>query len=216
MLITAREEAAQTPVAQHQGVLLLAPAKPSQNITAPGRNPRRQKTPGAPKALSKPRAASGAHLVVLAHSNNFGEPQSVPATLRRHTSRVHLSCIHMDSRFSASANGNFHFSKEPATPTSTPPSSSQSGTNHPRHVGVVAFSSQHLIPLLLQTTHLPGNSKIGSQQKSQAEAWDLILSFPILAGDRALILILWGAISVAPHFRRKVVWGSDYVLATRN
>lgn len=125
------------------------------------------------------------------------EPQSVPAILRRHASRVHLPCIHMASRFSASANGNFQFSTEPATPISTPPASSQSEPPQPFRDWSCRFLSQHLIPLLLQTTHLPGNSKIGSQQKSQAKAWDLILSFPILAGDRARILTLWGR-----YFRR--------------
>lgn len=167
-------------------------------IVAPGRS---SSVPNRRYQNSAPQAAR--YLVVLAHSNNFGEPQSVPATLRRHASRVHPSCIHTASRFSASANGNSHLVQEPATSISTPPSSPQSETPQARQVGVVAFSSQHLIPLLLQSAHLPGNSKIGSQQKSQAEAWDLILSFPILAGDRARILTLWGAFSGAPHFRHK-------------
>lgn len=172
--------------------------------------------PQAPSGADFGRPASRGSLERLAKSStlrspppssagvDLREPQSVPAILRRPASRVHLSCIHAASRFSASANGNSNLVQEPATSISTPPSSPQSETPRTRQVGVVAFSSQHLIPLLLQFAHLPGNSKIGSQQKSQAEAWDLILSFPILAGDRARILTLWGAFSGAPHFRHKV------------
>lgn len=85
--------------------------------------------------------------------------ESVPATLRRHASQSHLPCIHPDRRFSASANGNFHLSQEPATPISTPPPSSQSESKSLQTGWSCRFSSQHLIPLLLQSSHLPGNSK---------------------------------------------------------
>lgn len=103
-----------------------------KNLTAPGRNLRRQKTPGAPIGAVKNLAPQAARPLLpfakrqKATSENL---ESVPAFLRRHASRVHLSCIHMGSRVSASANGNFHFSTEQATPISTPQTTSQSETS---------------------------------------------------------------------------------------
>ncbi len=148
-------QAAQTSVAKHQGVLLLAAAKPPQIITAP-------------EALSKSRAASGAHLVVLAYSNNFGEPQSVPAILRRHAARVHLPCIRADSRFSDSANGNFQFETKHTTALflSIKPILFRN-QSIPARAGVVVFCPSILFQFCSIPPNLPGNSRIGKAQKLQ-------------------------------------------------
>lgn len=137
-------QAAQTSVAKHQGVLLLAAAKPPQIITAP-------------EALSKSRAASGAHLVVLAYSNNFGEPQSVPVILRRHADSrpppVHPNRqpVQRFSKWQFPVRDKAHHGTLLEHQTYLIPK-----PKHPSPHWSCSFLSQHLIPILLHSAKSAG------------------------------------------------------------
>jgi len=150
-------QAAQTSVAKHQGVLLLAAARPPQTITAP-------------KALSKSRAARGAHLVVLACSNNFREPQSVPAILRRHADSrpppVHPSRqpvqrfskwqfpVRDEARHGTFLEHQTHLIPKP---------------KHPSPRWSCRFLSQHLIPILLHSVKSAGQLQNRQNSKLQVQ-----------------------------------------------